>query len=97
MEDVNDPRTRVVHHKHERFDVYIGRSGPFGNPFEIGVDGTRKEVIEKYRRWVRTQPELLEQLETLRDKVLGCWCHPKPCHGDVIVEILHPENTLENF
>lgn len=90
-------KTKVVHCKNERFDVYIGRPGPFGNPFEIGVDGTRKEVIEKYRKWIRTQPELLEQLETLRGKVLGCWCHPKSCHGDVIVEILHPENTLENF
>lgn len=26
-------KTRVVNRRRERFDVYIGRPGPFGNPF----------------------------------------------------------------
>lgn len=87
----------LVHHRRARYDVYIGRPGIWENPFIIGVDGTREEVIQKYRIWIKTQPELLAQIETLRGKVLGCWCSPKSCHGDVLIEILYPENTLENF
>jgi hypothetical protein len=78
----------VVHCKRDPYDVYIGRPGPFGNPFEIGKDGNRQEVVEKYAEWVLTQPELLATIRTeLKGKVLGCWCAPKLCHGDILVEL----------
>lgn len=78
----------VVHCKREPYDVYIGRPSKWGNPFEIGRDGTREEVIKKYRRWIVDEhPDLLAQLPELRGKVLGCWCAPRPCHGDVLVEL----------
>lgn len=80
--------TKVVHCKKERYDVYIGRPSIWGNPFEIGKDGSRLEVIEKYRKWVQTQPQLLSRLHELKEKVLGCWCAPKPCHGDVLKELM---------
>jgi hypothetical protein len=80
--------TRVTHQTREPFDVYIGRPGKWGNPFEIGRDGTRAEVIEKYREWILTQPHLLAQLDELKGKVLGCWCSPLPCHGDILVELI---------
>ena len=41
-------RTRVVHCRRERYDVYVGRPSPWGNPFVIGRDGTREEVVAKY-------------------------------------------------
>jgi hypothetical protein len=88
------PTTRVVHCKREQYDVYIGRktrdmSGSiWGNPFQIGKDGTREEVIAKYRQYILSKPELLGQLESLRGKTLGCWCSPQACHGDVLVELL---------
>jgi Domain of unknown function (DUF4326) len=74
----------VVHCKRSSYDVYIGRPSKWGNPFEIGRDGTREEVIDKYEAWIMRQPELLNALSELRGKVLGCWCSPKPCHGDVL-------------
>ena len=80
--------TRVVHCKRAPYDVYIGRGSPWGNKFKIGPDGTRKEVIQKYRDWILTQPDLLSMLPDLKDKTLGCWCKPKACHGDVLVEII---------
>ena len=40
---------KVVNLRNEKYDVYIGRGSPFGNPFKIGIDGTRLEVIEKYK------------------------------------------------
>ena len=76
---------RVVHCKKTPFDVYIGRGSKWGNPFVIGRDGTRKEVIQKYRVWIMAQPELIAALPELKGKVLGCWCCPQECHGDVLV------------
>jgi hypothetical protein len=80
--------TRVVHLNKEKCDIYIGRPSKWGNPFEIGIDGNRKEVIEKYRTYIQTNKELLSQLDELDGKILGCWCKPSACHGDVLVELL---------
>ncbi len=80
-------KTTVVHCKREPFDIYIGRPSPFGNPFKIGRDGNRAEVIQKYRTWIMSKPELLAQVKTLNGKRLGCWCKPQACHGDVLAEI----------
>jgi hypothetical protein len=56
----------VVHCKKEPFDIYIGRPSIWGNPFEIGKDGGRTDVIEKYEVWLNTVPELLALIPTLR-------------------------------
>lgn len=80
--------TRVVNIRHSCYDVYIGRGSIWGNPFIIGRDGTRLEVVEKYRDWIIMQPKLMAQLHTLQDKRLGCYCYPKACHGDVLVALL---------
>jgi len=82
------PRTRVVHVKRAPYDVYVGRPSPFGNPFVIGRDGDRETVIRKYRAWLVAQPALVERVRReLADKVLGCWCAPAPCHGDVLADV----------
>jgi hypothetical protein len=78
---------RVVHCKREAFDVYIGRPGKWGNPFVIGKDGTRAEVITKYEAWLLRQPALMADLPELHGKVLGCWCAPHACHGDVLARL----------
>lgn len=79
--------TRVVHWRKEACDVRIDRPSIWGNPFKIGPDGTRSQVIAKYRDWILTQPHLLARLPELRGKVLGCWCSPQMCHGDVLAEL----------
>lgn len=79
--------TTAVHCKKSQYDVYIGRPSKWGNPFVIGKDGTRSEVIEKYRVWVKSQPQLMKALPELKGKRLGCWCSPQACHGDVLAEL----------
>ena len=80
----------VVHVRKAKFDVYIGRvcaefpQSKWANPFKIGPDGNRREVITKYHKWILTRPDLLCALEELKGKVLGCWCKPDECHGDVL-------------
>lgn len=79
--------------------VYIGRENRnyglprsfWANPYVIGVDGNRDEVIDLYER--RIQARLKPQdLEPLRGKILVCWCKrggkDTPCHGDVLVALL---------
>lgn len=78
---------KVVHCKDQPYDVYIGRPSKWGNPFLIGRDGTRAEVVQKYRDWLVQQPHLMQSLPELRGKVLGCWCSPLRCHGDVLLEL----------
>lgn len=81
--------TRVVNRRREAFDVDIGRPGKWGNPFVVGKDGTRREVIQKYRRWIVHEGSyLLKDVQELIGKRLGCYCKPAPCHGDVLVELI---------
>lgn len=88
----------VVHCKKDKYDVYIGRDKSiFGNPFIIGIDGNRSEVINKYRTWILNQPELLDKIKQLKGKILGCWCAPKKCHGDVLVEIANKSDINKLF
>ncbi len=68
--------------------VYIGRPSDWGNPFEIGRDGSRYEVISKYRKWLLKQPDLVERVkQELKGKDLVCFCYPQHCHGSVLLKI----------
>lgn len=70
--------------------VYIGRGSSWGNPFRIGYDGTRAEVIQKFRLYA-TQRLIKERdwLVPLVGKDLVCYCAPMPCHGNVIIELIN--------
>lgn len=89
---------KVVHFKKEKYDVYIGRGSKWGNPFTHITDkpttakfivASREEAIQKYKEWLLEGEGkwLLEHLHELKGKTLGCWCHPKACHGDVLLEL----------
>ena len=81
-------KTQVVHCKKSKYDVYIGRPSDWGNPFVIGKDGDRDDVIRKYRAWITRQPDLLARAKIeLRGRRIACWCKPEACHGDVLAEI----------
>lgn len=68
--------------------AYVGRRTKWGNPWRVNEDGTREEVIELYRQYVldilKHDPEFLEPL---RGKDLICWCSPKSCHADILLEL----------
>lgn len=83
--------TEVVNmkdHELQQGDVYIGRGGPWGNPFVVGKQYTREAAIAAYRKylWDRIGEGsiTLEQLAALDGKTLVCFCAPLPCHGDVL-------------
>jgi hypothetical protein len=81
--------------KTESYDVYIGRGSDWGNPYAIGIDSDREEVIRKYqydfeRSYLKSSKE---QLLKLRGKTLGCHCKPAACHGDILANYL---NSLDD-
>ena len=85
----------VVHCKKAKFDVYCGRPSKWGNPFVIGKDGNRAEVIEKFRAYLLANKYLMSCLWELRGKILACWCAPDACHCDVLAELANgPEGEL---
>lgn len=86
-------------HKNKPHDVYIGRPSKWGNPWSHQDDTlaeykveTRKEAVDKYEQWIRSQPDMMKAIKTeLKGKVLGCWCAPKLCHGYILAWIANEE------
>ncbi len=95
--------TTVVNLKGHRDDpgyadvIYVGRAmhrggwqlaaSPLANPFRPGPDGSRAEILAKYRTYLMGRPDLLALLPELRGRRLGCWCAPEPCHAEVLAEL----------
>jgi hypothetical protein len=80
-------KPRAVHCKRERHHVYIGRPSKWGNPFVVDKHGARGECIALYESWLRENAALFAALDELRGLVLGCWCAPHACHGDVLARL----------
>lgn len=101
---VNEIETRIVvvniHNLPDMEDgmfCRIDRQTVFGNPFIIGRDGGRNDVVMKYYETFRERylqnEELRKEFNRLLSYLLkeedgklylGCWCSPQPCHGDVL-------------
>jgi len=90
---------QIVSRKQEKGGIYVGRPTPLGNPFVIGVDGSRSQIIGKYRFWLvekllwdSQQRQALEHLVHLYQRgmvlCLACWCAPQACHAEVIREAI---------
>lgn len=82
----------------EPCDVYIGRKVQTGGwqlawskwaiPHQLSKKHpTAAKVLPAYEAYVRSKPQLMADLHELGGKRLGCWCHPDPCHGDVLIKL----------
>jgi hypothetical protein len=91
--DVDLGEPRAVHCKREPHHVYIGRPSKWGNPFVVGKHGDRGECIARYEDWLRNNAALISALDELPGLVLGCWCAPLHCHGDVLVTLANTSIT----
>jgi hypothetical protein len=78
----------VVNIRKSAYDVLIARPSKWGNPFTVGRDGSREQVICMYEVHVRHRPDLIAALPELVGKRLGCYCKPEACHGDVLIRLL---------
>lgn len=90
--------TRIVNiNKGQEYDIYIGRGSKWGNPYShlygkgIYVKD-RETAILKYKEYIMNRPGLLEDLHELKGKTLGCFCKPKACHGDILIQLIKEMN-----
>lgn len=95
-------KTTIVNIRTHDHDVYIGRAGHgqdgyFGNPYSVAKDGGREQAVILYEKYflnrLRIDPEFAAKIELLRGKILGCFCAPERCHGDIIANYL--ENAMK--
>ena len=88
-------------------NIYIGRKGVvfidkkrfpenssiFANPYRIGKNGTREEVLIKYKCYIieklKNNEQFIIELMLLKRKNLGCWCCPDVCHGNILLELIN--------
>jgi hypothetical protein len=75
--------------------AYVGRPSPLGNPYALGRDGSREQVIAQYRHWLwgqlqfpgspqeRELRRLLSQARSGELELL-CWCAPLSCHAEAV-------------
>lgn len=96
---VNSPEFR-----HDPTAIYIGRAvnrakdprcrvaSTWANPYHAdsagGIAGAIEDFETMMRQAIQKKAPAAVRLGELRGKVLGCWCHPKPCHGDVLVKLI---------
>ena len=94
--------TKVININHTAAQDYvpIGRGTLWGNPYVIGRDGTREEVIDKYRVYIvkrlLIEAGLVFELMKLDGKTLGCYCKPEACHGDVLVGLIEEFKSYDS-
>jgi len=90
----------------KRYDVYCGRGSKWGNPFThikdketkaLYIVSSRRVAIQKYEEWILTQDQLLNSLEELENKILGCFCVPKSCHCEVLVKLINEKKIKSIF
>src|SRR5919197_227011 len=85
--------------------VYIGKwsyqiqvKSKWNNPFTIGKDGSRQQVVDKFRTYILNQLNLLAAIiPELTGKYLCCWCAPELCHGNVLQELWQQQQQKQNM
>lgn len=86
----------VINRYHHRgncpaLSVDITRKSAYGNPYRIGVNGNRSQVLAKYRQHLLAKIDkdwgFRLAVRGLYGKDLCCVCAPLPCHGDILEEV----------
>jgi hypothetical protein len=69
--------------------VYVGRPGPWGNPFRAEPHRSARECVDAFSIWFRHQRSMVLRAQTeLAGKDLACWCSlDEPCHADVLLNL----------
>lgn len=91
--DHDPPTTRIINlrdpaaveaAKADGTYVRVDRRTRWGNPFKMGPGVSRYDAIRQYAAHLKTRPDLLADLPTLKGKALACWCAPDACHAEVL-------------
>lgn len=101
--------TKIINiHSGEKYDTYIGRGGKYydgyyGNPHPIGYckicnrTHDREDCLKEYKAYfdkrIKEDEAFKLGILILKDRVLGCFCKPEKCHGDIIIDYLENSNN----
>lgn len=96
------PKTKIVSMRNgnKDFDIRIDRQSRWGNQHRMKNESVaeRNRVCDENKKdlWrkIRNGSITLDELDALYGKVLGCWCKPKRCHGDDLVEAVEWAHAL---
>jgi hypothetical protein len=75
--------------------LYIGRkniyvkgaeASKWQNSFSVEKFG-REKCLELYKEHIKSNKKLMGDINELNGKILGCWCKPEGCHGDILIEL----------
>jgi len=95
--------------KYDKDDyIYIGRPSKYGSPFSSKEKNiaehqvnSRSESLELCRDYFTDNPSIIDDLiSELKDKginKLGCFCYPKPCHGDILIDLINKRKYKSIF
>lgn len=91
-------QTKVVNMYKDAYDVNITRtSAIYGNPFKLWNPSDDLERIRCLIRFVDyligENPRVLDHVESLHGKTLGCVCAPRMCHGDIYKSLTRVERS----
>lgn len=82
-----------LYNLHKKFDtvpssaVYIGRPSVWGNPFTMKFESERDKVVDKFQEYANNKlKQEPDWLLPLVGRDLACYCYPKRCHGDVLLQ-----------
>lgn len=88
----------VVNKRKHKYDIYIGRGSKWGNPYELkDYAYDRNLVISLYSDYLYNNKYLLSCLGELTGKILGCYCYPFKCHGDILVRMANNPITVKVY
>lgn len=92
-----------VNRRNPNWTLYIGRAwaglpeSKWANPFHLYQFLHREQCLWHYEQYVRSRPDLMAALHEIDDQILGCWCHPKSCHGDVLIKLRKEQLEAEGL
>lgn len=80
--------------------VYIGRGKggsilTWSNPFIMTMPSQRDGVCYQFLWYLIKNPRLLDRLHELMGCDLECYCAPRACHGDIILEVANNPYILQ--
>lgn len=75
--------------------ILVDRKTMWGNPFHVGIDGTRDDVCDLYERWLPQQAELMAKIGTLAGRHLMCHCAPERCHALTLRRFANPALSFQ--
>ena len=77
--------------------IRIDRKSKWGNPFKLDSEKDRLTVIWKYVFYLLENERLLNDLGSLNNKILACWCSPDPCHGNILIYLAERPEIVTKY